>query len=186
MLSLKDIIFYLIFGGLTFSSIYFSARDNFGNFLNSQLLPTFTKSSYTEPGNYFKILNSTHCVEKILNPGSEIELIVSSNYVKILYKLPNITYLFETKESTTRSYIETSEVSCEKIDSLDNSIFRVRSKNGFYEYSIINGSVSENANGIVQRLNSDSWKCRNLMNQTTLSNIIDNILSTSSCFNSNR
>ncbi|MEM5834143.1 MAG: hypothetical protein QXH68_01950, partial [Candidatus Aenigmatarchaeota archaeon] len=112
--------------------------------------------------------------------GTEIEIISSVNYFKILYNSPNITYIFELNDKISRNYIQVSERTCEKIKGPEGSILRVKSKNGMYEISIINGSINENLNGIYRELISDAWGCRNLLNQTKY--LVNKTLNASSCF----
>lgn len=182
MISLKDLLVYVILSSLTLSGIYFSADKNISNYFSQGLLFNFTNYTKTEPATYYKILNSTHCIEKINNAGTEIEIIFSVNYFKILYNLPNITYIFELNDKFSRNYIQVSERACEKIESPEGSILRVKSKNGMYEWSIINGSINENLNGIYKELISDAWKCRDLLNQTKYLTFVNDILNVSSCF----
>ncbi|MEM1687116.1 MAG: hypothetical protein QXR31_03445, partial [Zestosphaera sp.] len=86
---MKDVLVYVILSSLALSGIYFSADKNISNYFSHGLLFNFTNHTRTEPAAYYKILNSTHCIEKISNAGTEIEIISSVNYFKILYNSPN-------------------------------------------------------------------------------------------------
>lgn len=186
MIDFKSFIFYFVLSLLTFSGIWLSGSYNFMEYISGGLIPSFTNNTYTEFGNFIKVLNSTHCIEKIKNAGGEIEISISSNYYRIDQRLPNMTSIVEVENMKLKNLIKTLNISCEKIEDEGGWLIKVRNKYGILEFGFINGSYYENIEGMVSKLN---WKnagsiCQNLFNAQA--KIIQEIINVSSCFNRDR
>lgn len=186
MIDLKSFSIYATLGFITLISIILSGEQNFREYVTGRFVPSFTNSTYTEFGNYAKQLNSSHCIEKVKNAGADISILVSSNYYKIEYRLPNITNILEVDNLKLKNVIKTFNLSCEKIEDENGWIIRAKNKYGSSEFGFINGSYYENVDGMINRLNW--WNLGNVCKEMfeRQEETMRRIINISSCFNRER
>lgn len=186
MFDFKSFSIYAMLGFITIISIILSGDQNFREYVSKGLLPSFTNSTYTEFGNYVKLLNSSHCLEKVKNAGADIDILISSNYYRIEYKLPNMTNIIEVDNLKLKNIIKTFNLSCEKIENENGWIVRAKNKYGSIEFGFINGAYYENVDGMVNKLNW--WNlgkvCEGMFK--IQERVISEIINISSCFNRER
>lgn len=186
MIDLKDFLVYFVLSLLTFSGIYLSADENFKGYFTYNLLPSFTNSTRTEIGTYYKTLNSTHCIERMKNAGGEIEVIVSPRYLKIYISQLNETTLIEVENLKTKISIKQINVSCEKIEDENGWIVMAKNRYGTLRFGIVNASYYEDVDGMIDKL--DWWtignQCKRILENKFYS--LGNIINVSSCFSRQR